>query len=324
MTICILGAGAFGTALAIALSGNEKVQLWGRNEKSTRTIKETRKNSKLPGHELGPNVSVTSDLNEALQGSSLVLCAVPLQNTHQVLQNISRYLEGQALIGCSKGIDLDSGLGGYSILKSLYPDGPVGILTGPSFAVDIAKGLPTALTLASNENDDLGEWQIKLSNGTLRIYISHDPIGAEIGGALKNVIAIACGAAVGAGLGESARAALITRGHAEIIRYAMRLGAQAETLAGLSGFGDLCLTCTSNKSRNYCYGMELSGTKGLDPSRTIEGKATALAMVPILKRLDIEMPITEAVAKLCSGTANVSEVMADIMARPLKKEIQCV
>ena len=154
MTICILGAGAFGTALAIALSGNEKVQLWGRNEKSTRTIKETRKNSKLPGHELGPNVSVTSDLNEALQGSSLVLCAVPLQNTHQVLQNISRYLEGQALIGCSKGIDLDSGLGGYSILKSLYPDGPVGILTGPSFAVDIAKGLPTALTLASNEQDD--------------------------------------------------------------------------------------------------------------------------------------------------------------------------
>jgi glycerol-3-phosphate dehydrogenase (NAD(P)+) len=321
MTICILGAGAFGTALAIALSGNEKVQLWGRNEKSTRIIKETRKNSKLPSKELGPNISVTNNLKEALQDSSLVLCAVPLQNTRQVLQAITKYLEGQALIGCSKGIDLDSGLGGYSILKSLYSEGPVGILTGPSFAADIAKGLPTALTLASSEDDDLGEWQIKLSNGTLRIYVSHDPIGAEIGGALKNVIAIACGAAIGAGLGESARAALITRGHAEIIRYAMRLGAQAETLAGLSGFGDLCLTCTSNKSRNYCYGMEISGAKRFGPSLTIEGKATALAMVPILQRLDIEMPITEAVAKLCSGTVNVSEVIANIMARPLKKEM---
>ena len=321
MTICILGAGAFGTALAISLSNRNTVQLWGRNEKSMNVMEKTRENIKLPGIKLGPKVTVTSDLKAALHKSSLVLCSIPLQSTRQALQNVTNHLEGQALIGCSKGIDLKTGFGGYSILKNLYPDGPVGVLTGPSFATDIAKGLPTALTLAADKAHDLNEWQIKLSTDTLRIYVSHDPIGAEVGGALKNVIAIACGAAIGAGLGESARAALITRGHAEIIRYAMKFGAQAETLAGLSGFGDLCLTCTSDKSRNYRYGLALSGARGYDLSSTIEGKETAQAMVPILKRLNIDMPITEAVAKLCSGTANVSEVLADLMARPLKEEI---
>jgi glycerol-3-phosphate dehydrogenase (NAD(P)+) len=321
MTICILGAGAFGTALAIALSNRNTVHLWGRNEKSMNIMGKTRKNSKLPGIKLGPKVTVTNDIKAALNKSRLVLCSVPLQSTHQALQNITNHLEGQALIGCSKGIDLKTGFGGYSILKNLYPDGPVGVLTGPSFAADIAKGLPTALTLAADKAHDLNEWQIKLSTDTLRIYVSHDPIGAEVGGALKNVIAIACGAAIGAGLGESARAALITRGHTEIIRYAMTFGAKAETLAGLSGFGDLCLTCTSDKSRNYRYGLALSGARGYDFSSTIEGKETARAMVPILKRLNIDMPITEAVAKLCSGTANVSDVMADLMARPLKEEI---
>ena len=159
------------------------------------------------------------------------------------------------------------------------------------------------------------------STNKFRVYTNSDIIGAEIGGSAKNVIAIACGAAVGAGLGESARAALITRGHSEIIRYALTQGARSETLAGLSGFGDLCLTCTSNKSRNYLYGLALSREGKTTCHKTVEGRATAQAMLPILKRLRIDMPITEAVAKICSKEITVSEAMNNLMARPLKKEL---
>jgi glycerol-3-phosphate dehydrogenase (NAD(P)+) len=212
-------------------------------------------------------------------------------------------------------------MGGYSILRASYPDGPVGLLTGPSFAADIAQGLPTALTLAADASQEVSSWQSELSVDTLRLYVSHDPVGAELGGALKNVIAIACGATMGAGLGESARAALITRGQAEITRCAVQLGARPETLSGLSGFGDLCLTCTSDKSRNYRFGAALGQAKPFDPSITVEGKDTALALLPIMQRLEIDMPITKAVAGLCSGTITVSQALAALMARPLRKEL---
>jgi len=248
------------------------------------------------------------------------LSAVPLQSTLTTLKSLIGYFEGRPLIGCSKGLDLTTGQGGYSVLKASYPNGPIGLLTGPSFAADIARGLPTALTLASEDSQAVSNWQAQLSNDTLRLYVSHDPIGAELGAALKNVIAIACGATIGAGLGESARAALITRGQAEIMRYAMQLGARPETLAGLSGFGDLCLTCTSEKSRNYRYGQALGKGESFDPSITVEGKATALALAPIMQRLNIDMPITKAVAGLCSGTVTVSQALATLMARPLRRE----
>ena len=321
MTLCILGAGAFGTALAVALSEKGNVHLWGRNVKTMNSIDKSRQNSKLPGIQLNSKINATADIRSALLDSSLVLCAIPLQKSRQVLQDAEHLLQGQGLIGCSKGIDIKTGFGGYSTLKNIYSNGPVGILTGPSFANDIARGLPTALTLASNDSHVLEDWQNSLSTDTLRMYISYDPIGAEIGGALKNVIAIACGAAVGAGLGESARAALITRGHSEIIRYAVTKGARSETLAGLSGFGDLCLTCTSDKSRNYLYGLSLSREGKTICHKTVEGRATAQAMLPILKRLRIDMPITEAVAKICSKEITVSEAMNNLMARPLKKEL---
>jgi len=195
------------------------------------------------------------------------------------------------------------------------------LLTGPSFALDIASGLPTALTLAAEGQEDVSAWQAALSTETLRLYTSGDPVGAELGGALKNVIAIACGATIGAGLGQSARAALITRGQAEIMRYAVKLGAQPETLAGLSGFGDLCLTCTSEKSRNYQFGLALGQGQVFDNAVTVEGRATALALLPIMERLDIDMPITKAVAGLCLGTVTVAQALAALMARPLRKEI---
>jgi len=318
--VCILGAGAFGTALAIALSETNDIRLWGRNVKEMTKIEATRKNFKLPGPILGSKIKVTSDAQTAIQGTDFILSAVPLQSTLTTLKSLIGYFEGRPLIGCSKGLDLTTGQGGYSILKASYPNGPIGLLTGPSFAADIARGLPTALTLASEDSQAVSNWQAQLSNDTLRLYVSHDPIGAELGAALKNVIAIACGATIGAGLGESARAALITRGQAEIMRYAMQLGARPETLAGLSGFGDLCLTCTSEKSRNYRYGQALGKGESFDPSITVEGKATALALAPIMQRLNIDMPITKAVAGLCSGTVTVSQALATLMARPLRRE----
>ena len=280
-----------------------------------------RENSKLPGAVLGPAITVTSDAKAAIQGADFILSAIPLQSTHTTLADLVRYFEGQPLIGCSKGVDLTTGMGGYSILRASYPDGPVGLLTGPSFAADIAQGLPTALTLAADASQEVSSWQSELSVDTLRLYVSHDPVGAELGGALKNVIAIACGATMGAGLGESARAALITRGQAEITRCAVQLGARPETLSGLSGFGDLCLTCTSDKSRNYRFGAALGQAKPFDPSITVEGKDTALALLPIMQRLEIDMPITKAVAGLCSGTITVSQALAALMARPLRKEL---
>ena len=280
-----------------------------------------RENSKLPGAVLGPAITVTSDAKAAIQGADFILSAIPLQSTHTALADLVGYFEGQPLIGCSKGVDLTTGMGGYSILRASYPDGPVGLLTGPSFAADIAQGLPTALTLAADASQEVSSWQSELSVDTLRLYVSHDPVGAELGGALKNVIAIASGATMGAGLGESARAALITRGQAEITRCAVQLGARPETLSGLSGFGDLCLTCTSDKSRNYRFGAALGQAKPFDPSITVEGKDTALALLPIMQRLEIDMPITKAVAGLCSGTITVSQTLAALMARPLRKEL---
>ena len=280
-----------------------------------------RENSKLPGAVLGPAITVTSDAKAAIQGADFILSAIPLQSTHTTLADLVGYFEGQPLIGCSKGVDLTTGMGGYSILRASYPDGPVGLLTGPSFAADIAQGLPTALTLAADASQEVSSWQSELSVDTLRLYVSHDPVGAELGGALKNVIAIACGATMGAGLGESARAALITRGQAEITRCAVQLGARPETLSGLSGFGDLCLTCTSDKSRNYRFGAALGQARPFDPSITVEGKDTALALLPIMQRLEIDMPITKAVAGLCSGTITVSQTLAALMARPLRKEL---
>ena len=321
MTVCILGTGAFGTALAIALSDTHDIHLWGRNANTVAEVEAQRENSKLPGAVLGPAITVTSDAKAAIQGADFILSAIPLQSTHTALADLVRYFEGQPLIGCSKGVDLTTGMGGYSILRASYPDGPVGLLTGPSFAADIAQGLPTALTLAADASQEVSSWQSELSVDTLRLYVSHDPVGAELGGALKNVIAIACGATMGAGLGESARAALITRGQAEITRCAVQLGARPETLSGLSGFGDLCLTCTSDKSRNYRFGAALGQAKPFDPSITVEGKDTALALLPIMQRLEIDMPITKAVAGLCSGTITVSQALAALMARPLRKEL---
>ncbi|MGB0800005.1 MAG: NAD(P)H-dependent glycerol-3-phosphate dehydrogenase, partial [Planktomarina sp.] len=235
MTICVLGAGAFGTALAVAISETNDVTLWGRNPEKMAEIQRLRTCDRLPGIQIPHNITATANLKDALGKATFVLSAIPLQSTANAMEQVVPLMKGQPLIGCSKGMDLKRGTGGFSTLNDSYVQGPVGVLTGPSFAIDIAKGLPTALTLATDAVNNVETWQDQLSTNSLRLYGSDDPIGAELGGALKNVIAIACGAAMGAGLGESARAALMTRGNAEVMRFALSRGARPETLAGLSG-----------------------------------------------------------------------------------------
>ncbi|MDO9526329.1 MAG: NAD(P)H-dependent glycerol-3-phosphate dehydrogenase, partial [Gemmobacter sp.] len=220
------------------------------------------------------------------------------------------------------GIDLDTLRGPSSLIDAICPAATSAVLTGPSFAADIARGLPTALTLACAD-DVIGEvLQAALSTPVLRLYRTTDVTGAELGGALKNVIAIAAGIVMGAGLGESARAALMTRGYAEMVRFAQQLGARGETLAGLSGFGDLVLTCTSDQSRNFRHGLALGRGAAPDAGATVEGLATAQAIVRQAIRLAglSQIPITSMVAAVTTGRHTIPEAVQALMSRPLKQE----
>lgn len=317
MSVTVLGAGAFGTALAIALAGLGPVTLWARD---TGDMQQRRVNTKrLPGCPFPDTLKVTDDLERAL-GDGPVLLAVPMQQLRGFVAQHAQLLSGRPLVACCKGIELSTGAGPVQIIAQEVPDAQAAILTGPSFAADIARGLPTALTLAAQDAQVAKRLQAQLTTPTLRLYRTTDTVGAELGGALKNVVAIACGTAIGAGMGESARAALMTRGYAEMQRMAAHAGAQADTLAGLSGFGDLALTCTSEASRNYCLGLSLGRGEVFDASVTVEGAATARAMRDVAERAGIDMPITQAVAALLDKTVNLSEAVHSLLNRPLKEE----
>jgi glycerol-3-phosphate dehydrogenase (NAD(P)+) len=315
--IAVAGAGAFGTALAVALArAGRDVTLWARDPAQVRVMAQTRRNARhLPDVVLPENIFVTSDLAE-FSGAEAVLLAVPMQQLHGFLMLNQPAVNGMALVACCKGLDLKTWVGPSGIMAANCPKSTVSVLTGPSFATDIAKGLPTALTLAGGGP----ELQHSLSTPTLRLYWTDDVIGAELGGALKNVIAIAAGVVIGAGLGASARAALMARGFAEMGRLATAMGARAETLSGLSGLGDLVLTATSPQSRNFCYGMALGQGKGFDPDVTVEGAATALAVAGLAKAQDIDMPITQMVADLIERKIDLSAGIDTLLSRPLKRE----
>ncbi|KIC36257.1 NAD(P)H-dependent glycerol-3-phosphate dehydrogenase [Leisingera sp. ANG-M7] len=320
MSISVLGSGAFGTALAISLAGNGPVTLWARNAMKAQAMQDSRRNgTRLPGVELPENLSVTADIAGACQ-SEVLLLAVPMQTLRSVLEEYKEYLVGKTLVACCKGIELDSGLGPVAVIREVLPDAQAALLTGPSFAADIARGLPTALTLACGDADLCKSLQEQLTTANLRLYRTTDTIGAEIGGALKNVMAIACGAVIGAGLGDSARAALMTRGYAEMQRMALACGAKAETLAGLSGFGDLALTCTSDLSRNYRLGLSIGRGEEFDPSITVEGAATARAVAAQAQRMALDMPVTLTVTNLVDQRLTISEAAAHLLKRPLKEE----
>lgn len=319
--IGVAGSGAFGTALAIALGrAGHEVRLWARDSGQVARMKVERQNAaRLPGANFPETISITAEI-EDLSGADAVLLAVPMQALGGFLTEQGAVLQGSALVACCKGVDLHSLQGASALIASTCPGAVSAVLTGPSFAADIAHGLPTALTLAS-AGDAAGErLQHLLSTPVLRLYRTTDVIGAELGGALKNVVAIAAGVVMGAELGASARAALMTRGYAEMQRLALHLGARAETLAGLSGFGDLVLTCTSTQSRNLAFGMALGAGKVPDSGVTVEGAATALAAVRLADKAGIDMPITKMVAALIAGKLPLDQAIRSLMSRPLKQE----
>ncbi len=313
--IGIMGAGAFGTALGVVLAqAGRDVLLWGRDTGSMQGVNARH----LPQVSFPKTLNVTSDAT-LLRRAEVILLAVPMQALGQVMQDQAQAFADQPLIACCKGFDLTTLTGPSAVIGSHQPKSSIGVLTGPSFATDIANGLPTALTLATVAKN-AHDLQELLSTKTLRLYHSTDVIGAELGGALKNVIAIAAGIVMGAGLGASARAALMTRGFVEMQRMAAALGAQADTLAGLSGFGDLVLTCCSNESRNFRFGFALGAGKSFDPKITVEGIATAKAVSNMAKRDGIQMPITDMVAALLAEKIDLNSAIAALMSRPLKKE----
>ncbi len=294
MKIGIIGAGSFGSALAVAYGQKGlEVALWARGKPCAR--------------DYPAGVFHTSDL-AALENTAAILLVLPAQKTADFLAK--NPLPEAPLVLCAKGIDAATGR-----LQSEIAGRDVSILTGPGFADEIAAGLPTALTLAGGN----AAQQALLSTPKLRLYRSDDVIGAQAGGALKNVIALACGMAIGAGLGESARAALLTRGFAEMQRLGVALGGKAETFQGLSGLGDLALTCASAQSRNFAQGLAF-GQGGGQTGGTVEGLATAQAAAGLADRLGVEAPITAAVAAVVAGKATVENAMQSLLARPLKEE----
>jgi glycerol-3-phosphate dehydrogenase (NAD(P)+) len=317
--ITVLGAGAFGTALAISLSeAGQDVVLWSRDAAQVHAMLDSRENkARLAGVRLPERLRIAEHIP---QGNGPVLLVVPMQRLREVLLEHAAALAGRDLVACCKGIELTTVQGPVAILQELMPDSTAAILTGPSFARDIAQGLPTALTLACADAARGAALQQALTTRNIRIYRTTDTTGAELGGALKNVVAIAAGAVIGAGLGDSARAALMTRGFAEMQRLALALGAQRETLSGLSGFGDLVLTCTSPQSRNMQFGLSLGRNEAFDPTVTVEGAATARAAVRRAATLGIELPITAAVVAMLDGKVSLLQAMDMLLSRPLKEE----
>jgi glycerol-3-phosphate dehydrogenase (NAD(P)+) len=311
--IGVIGAGAWGTALAVLWARAEKkVFLWARDAAAARL------SARLPGVALPDSLSVTSAIPEA---EILVVC-VPMQVLRPVLGMLPA---GDApLVICCKGLESETLLLPPEVVSSALPERKFALLTGPNFALEVARGLPAASVLAAGDAALRSELVAALRCETLRLYGSGDVVGAALGGAAKNVIAIAAGVVMGAGLGENARAALMTRGLAEISRLAVVLGGKAETVAGLSGLGDLLLTCTGEKSRNFSLGVALGRGASLAEvlgtrTNVTEGVATAPALLARAKAVGVEMPVVAAVAGLLAGTGIV-ETMGALMGRALRDE----
>jgi glycerol-3-phosphate dehydrogenase (NAD(P)+) len=323
--IAIMGAGAWGTALAIqAERAGQRAMLWARDPARAALIQQSRTNERLlPGIALPAGITVTANAGQALAGAALILLVVPAQALRPVLQSLPA-LPAPVLI-CAKGVETGSLMLPLEILAATHPTAIAGVLSGPNFAHEIARGLPAAAVVASHDPGLRALGVARLGSPGFRLYGGDDPVGAEIGGAAKNVIAIAAGAVMGAGLGENARAALITRGLAEIARLALALGGRADTVAGLSGLGDLLLTATGPGSRNTSLGMALGRGESLADilaarQGVTEGVATAPALVARAASLGVEIPICAAVAELVSGKLSVQQAVARLLSRPQRDE----
>ena len=322
MRIGVIGAGAWGTALAQVAARDGEVVLWAREAEVVEGIARDRVNHAfLPGVALSPAIRATSDM-AALADHDALLVVAPAQHVGRVLVKVP--VGRAALVLCAKGIEAGTGRLVGEVARAACPDAPVAVLSGPTFAHEVAAGLPTAVTLAC-EDAALGQrLAARLASPAFRPYASTDVAGAEIGGAVKNVLAIACGVVDGAGLGQNARAALIARGFAEMTRFGLARGARAETLAGLSGLGDLVLTCSSTSSRNFSLGVGIgrgaAAAELLANRRTVaEGAFTAPVLRDAARAASVDMPITDAVCRLLEGAA-VGEVIDALLARPLREE----
>jgi glycerol-3-phosphate dehydrogenase (NAD(P)+) len=323
----VIGAGAWGTALAqtCARAGLE-VTLWAREPEVARTIEETRENPLfLPGVTLDPAIRATSD-PAGLTGSEVVFAVPPAQHLRVTLAHFAPHLAvGTPVVLCAKGVEQGTLMLMSEVLAEVLPRAVPAVLSGPSFAADVARGLPTAVTLAAADEALAGEIAQAIASPVFRPYVATDMIGAEAGGSVKNVLAIACGIAEGRSLGASARAALITRGFAELTRLAVALGGAAETVAGLCGLGDLVLTCSSLQSRNMSLGAALGRGERLedvlaDRLSVAEGVATAPAVTELARRLGVETPICEAVRAILAGESEIDPAIAGLLARPLRNE----
>lgn len=318
----VIGSGAWGTALTnMLVSNNIDCEIFARDIATVEEINNKHTNNKyLPGITLHHNLRATNDLGKLLSNIDVIILAVPAQKTRSfIIENKSSFPEGNPIILCAKGIEQTTGLFMSQIIEELLPNNPALVLSGPSFADDVVRGLATAVTLACKDIKISSEISKHISNNNFRCYISDDIIGAQIGGALKNVFAIACGAAAGYNLGESAKASLITRSFAEIRRIGLKLGGRIESLCGLSGLGDLILSCNSTKSRNFAYGYNLgSGTP--PDGRLTEGYYTAYIAAEICKNLEINAPLIFAIKQLLSEETTIEQIYTDLITRPLKIE----
>ena len=322
----VIGGGAWGTAIAqVMASDGRSVALWAREPEVVASINAAHENALfLPGIALAASIRASTDMAE-VGAAGLIFVVTPAQHMRAVLGGLPRTpsIRGAPLVLCSKGIEAGS-LKLLHQVASEIADGPVAVMSGPTFAHEVARGLPTAVTLACEDEGCAPGIAATIARPSFRPYTSTDMVGAEIGGAVKNVLAIACGVAEGAGLGQNARAALIARGFAEMTRFGLARGARAETLAGLSGLGDLVLTCSSTSSRNYSLGVGLGQGRAaaalLADRRTVaEGAFTAPVLAEAARAAAVEMPVTAAVCRLLDGAA-AGEVIAGLLGRPLRGE----
>jgi glycerol-3-phosphate dehydrogenase (NAD(P)+) len=322
----IVGAGAWGTALANAAArAGRDVTLWARDAGHVAEMAATRRNERrLPDVTLEERVQPSADLG-ALRGCEAILLVTPAQSLGEIAAALALVMRpGTPIVLCAKGIDRATGHFLADLAADAFPRAPIAVLSGPSFAADVARGLPTAVSVACSDAIIAQALALSLTSASFRLYHGTDVRGVEIGGAGKNVLAVACGVAIGRGLGESARAALVARGFAELMRFATAYGARPETLMGLSGLGDLVLTCGSPQSRNFAFGLKLGQGQSRDEAaagKLAEGVMTAPVLVALARAREIDMPIASAVSELISGRVDVDGAMAALLNRPPKAEL---
>jgi glycerol-3-phosphate dehydrogenase (NAD(P)+) len=325
MRISVLGAGAWGTALGLAFAARHSVTLWSHAASEIAALKADGENRQfLPGFPFPATLHVEGDLSAALQGADVALIATPLAGLRSTAQALAKAAPGLPFLWVCKGLEAETGLLPHQVVAEVNT-AVCGVLTGPSFAAEVAQGLPTAITIASSDTAFAARMAQELHGNHLRIYANDDVVGAEVGGAVKNVLAIATGICDGLGLGANARAALITRGLAEITRFGEAMGAKRDTMMGLAGVGDLILTCTGDLSRNRRVGLGLASGMTLEQvvdslGHVAEGVPAAREVAKRAAAMGIDMPITTAVCAILDGKLKASAVVTELMSRDPRAE----